>query len=130
MPRNGPTFWLWLSEVFNGRPNSRRKTADSLRVFALSCATPLSAIAFHISPSVESHAALCRDVSHTKDPLTLMATCDFLLGGELMLRWAIIFLIIAIVAAVFGFTGIAAGAAAIAKFLFGLFLLLCLIFFI
>ena len=47
-----------------------------------------------------------------------------------MLRWAVIFLIIAIVAALFGFTGIAAGAAAIAKFLFGLFLLLCLIFFI
>jgi len=32
-----------------------------------------------------------------------------------MLRWAVIFLIIAIVAALFGFTGIAAGAAAIAK---------------
>ncbi len=47
-----------------------------------------------------------------------------------MLRWAVIFLVIAIVAALFGFTGIAAGAAAIAKFLFGLFLLLCLIFFI
>jgi uncharacterized membrane protein YtjA (UPF0391 family) len=47
-----------------------------------------------------------------------------------MLRWAVIFLIIAIVAALFGFTGIAAGAVAIAKFLFGLFLLLCLIFFI
>jgi uncharacterized membrane protein YtjA (UPF0391 family) len=47
-----------------------------------------------------------------------------------MLRWAVIFLTIAIVAALFGFTGIAAGAAAIAKFLFGLFLLLCLIFFI
>ncbi len=47
-----------------------------------------------------------------------------------MLRWAVIFLIIAIIAALFGFTGIAAGAAAIAKFLFGLFLVLCLIFFI
>ena len=47
-----------------------------------------------------------------------------------MLRWAVIFLIIAIVAPLFGFTGIAAGAAAIAKFLFGLFLLLCLIFFV
>jgi len=47
-----------------------------------------------------------------------------------MLRWAVIFLIIAIVAAQFGFTGIAAGAAAIAKFLLGHFVLLCLIFFI
>jgi len=47
-----------------------------------------------------------------------------------MVRWAFIFLIIAIGAALFGFTGIAAGAAAVAKFLFGLFLLLCLTFFI
>ena len=28
-------------------------------------------------------------------------------GGEIMLRWALIFLIIALVAALFGFTGIA-----------------------
>ncbi len=35
-----------------------------------------------------------------------------------MLRWALIFLIIALVAALFGFTGIAAAAAGIAKFLF------------
>jgi uncharacterized membrane protein YtjA (UPF0391 family) len=32
-----------------------------------------------------------------------------------MLRWALIFLIIALVAALFGFTGIAAAAAGIAK---------------
>ena len=47
-----------------------------------------------------------------------------------MLRWAVIFLVIALVAALLGFTGIAAAAAGIAKFLFGLFLVLCLIFFI
>jgi uncharacterized membrane protein YtjA (UPF0391 family) len=47
-----------------------------------------------------------------------------------MLKWAIIFLVIAIVAAIFGFTGIAAAAAGIAKFLFFLFLALCVIFFI
>ena len=35
-----------------------------------------------------------------------------------MLRWALIFLIIALVAALFRFTGIAAAAAGIAKFLF------------
>lgn len=35
-----------------------------------------------------------------------------------MLRWAIVFFIIAVVAAVFGFGGIAAGAATIAKWLF------------
>src|ERR1044072_8993946 len=45
-----------------------------------------------------------------------------------MLSWALAFFIIAIIAAVFGFTGIAAGAAEIAKILFvvfvGLFLVL------
>jgi uncharacterized membrane protein YtjA (UPF0391 family) len=39
-----------------------------------------------------------------------------------MLRYAIIFLIIAIIAAVFGFGGIAAGATEIAKILFFIFL--------
>jgi uncharacterized membrane protein YtjA (UPF0391 family) len=47
-----------------------------------------------------------------------------------MLRWAFIFLIVALVAALFGFTGIASAAAGIAKFLFFLFLVVCLIFFI
>jgi uncharacterized membrane protein YtjA (UPF0391 family) len=35
-----------------------------------------------------------------------------------MLRWALIFFIVAIVAAIFGFGGIASGAATIAQFLF------------
>lgn len=35
-----------------------------------------------------------------------------------MLRWALIFFIFALIAAVFGFGGIAAGAASIAKILF------------
>jgi uncharacterized membrane protein YtjA (UPF0391 family) len=42
----------------------------------------------------------------------------------LMLRWALICLVIALVAAVLGFGGIAAGAASIAKFLFYIFLLI------
>ena len=41
-----------------------------------------------------------------------------------MLRWAAIFFVIAIVAAIFGFGGIAAGAADIAKVLFFIFVLL------
>jgi uncharacterized membrane protein YtjA (UPF0391 family) len=41
-----------------------------------------------------------------------------------MLRWAVIFLIIAIVAGLFGFTGIATASAGIAKILFGIFVLL------
>jgi uncharacterized membrane protein YtjA (UPF0391 family) len=41
-----------------------------------------------------------------------------------MLRWTLIFLIVSIIAAVFGFTEIAGGAASIAKVLFFLFLVL------
>ena len=47
-----------------------------------------------------------------------------------MIKWVIVCRVVALVAALFGFTGIAVAAAGIAKFLFGLFLLLCLIFFI
>jgi uncharacterized membrane protein YtjA (UPF0391 family) len=47
-----------------------------------------------------------------------------------MLKWAALFLVIALGAALFGFTGIASAAAGIAKFLFFLFLVICLIFFI
>jgi uncharacterized membrane protein YtjA (UPF0391 family) len=43
-----------------------------------------------------------------------------------MLKWAVIFLIIALVAAVFGFTDIAAASAGIAQILFGIFLVLFL----
>ena len=44
-----------------------------------------------------------------------------------MLRWTLIFLIIAIIAGAFGFFGIAAGAAEIAKILFFIFIVLFLI---
>jgi uncharacterized membrane protein YtjA (UPF0391 family) len=44
-----------------------------------------------------------------------------------MLRWAILFLIVAIIAAVFGFGGIAAAATDIARLLFVVFLVLFVI---
>ncbi len=44
-----------------------------------------------------------------------------------MLYWAAVFFIIAIVAALFGFGGIAAGAVSIAKILFFIFLILFII---
>jgi len=44
-----------------------------------------------------------------------------------MLRWTVIFLVIAIIAAVFGFGGIAVGAASIAKILFFIFIVLFLL---
>ncbi len=40
----------------------------------------------------------------------------------MLLKWALIFFVVALIAAAFGFTGIAAGAASIAKILFYLFL--------
>lgn len=46
------------------------------------------------------------------------------------LRWALAFFIIAIIAALFGFTGIAAGAADVAKILFFIFIGICLILFL
>jgi uncharacterized membrane protein YtjA (UPF0391 family) len=44
-----------------------------------------------------------------------------------MLRYAVIFFVIAIIAAVFGFGGIAAGATEIAKILFFIFLVLFIV---
>ena len=41
-----------------------------------------------------------------------------------MLRWALIFLVISLVAGALGFTGVARGAATLAKILFGIFLLI------
>lgn len=46
-----------------------------------------------------------------------------LAGGGAVLHYAAVFFIIALIAALFGFSGIAAGAAGIAKILFFLFLI-------
>jgi uncharacterized membrane protein YtjA (UPF0391 family) len=46
------------------------------------------------------------------------------LGEPPMLKWALIFLIIAIIAGIFGFSGVAQASATIAKVLFGIFLVL------
>ena len=43
-----------------------------------------------------------------------------------MLKWAFIFLIIAIIAGIFGFTGVERASATIAQWLFGIFLVLFL----
>ena len=53
-----------------------------------------------------------------------------LLNRLIMLRWTLIFLIIAIIAGALGFFGIAAGAASIAKLLFFIFIVLFLLSFI
>lgn len=46
-----------------------------------------------------------------------------------MLRWAFIMLIVALVAGLFGFTDLAQASAGVAKFLFGLFLVICVVLF-
>lgn len=43
-----------------------------------------------------------------------------------MLRWALIFFVVSLVAGALGFTGIAAGAGRIARLLFGLFLVIAI----
>jgi uncharacterized membrane protein YtjA (UPF0391 family) len=48
-------------------------------------------------------------------------------GGMSMLSWALAFLVIAVVAALFGFGGIATAAAGIAKLLFFLFLMIFIV---
>src|SRR3984957_18605015 len=48
---------------------------------------------------------------------------QFFKGTEVMLHYAVVFLVIALIAALFGFGGIAAGAAGIAKILFVVFLI-------
>jgi uncharacterized membrane protein YtjA (UPF0391 family) len=47
--------------------------------------------------------------------------------GDDMLRYALIFLVIAIIAGIFGFGGISVASAGIAKILFGIFIVLFLI---
>jgi uncharacterized membrane protein YtjA (UPF0391 family) len=45
-----------------------------------------------------------------------------------MLKWALIFFVISIIAGALGFTNVAAGTAGIARILFGLFLIVAIIF--
>jgi uncharacterized membrane protein YtjA (UPF0391 family) len=54
--------------------------------------------------------------------------CHFTrVGGSIMLRWVLIFLVVAIIAGILGFTGIAAAAADIARIVFMIFLVLFIV---
>ena len=48
----------------------------------------------------------------------------------MLLKWALVFMVVAIVAAIFGFTGISEGAVGIAKVLFVVFLVIFVILFV
>jgi uncharacterized membrane protein YtjA (UPF0391 family) len=66
----------------------------------------------------DGNAELIRAYCFTPITTTPAAT-----RGAIMLHYAVVFLVIALIAAVFGFGGIAAGAAGIAKILFIVFLI-------
>jgi uncharacterized membrane protein YtjA (UPF0391 family) len=51
-------------------------------------------------------------------------------GGLVMLQYALVFFIVALIAAIFGFGGIAAGAVEIAKILFVIFLVVAVVTFV
>ena len=60
-----------------------------------------------------------------------LATVPLIIGPDpakeaSMLKWALVFLIIAVVAGIFGFTDVEAASATIAQWLFGIFLVLFL----
>jgi len=52
------------------------------------------------------------------------------LKEKIMLRWALVFLIVGLIAGLFGFTGIAGASIGIAKFLFFLFIAMFVVFLI
>jgi uncharacterized membrane protein YtjA (UPF0391 family) len=72
-----------------------------------------------LDPRVCRREAWRRHLHANADPTTRPAP-----RRQCVLSWALMFLVLALVAAVFGFGGIAASAAGIAKFLFFLFLVL------
>src|SRR5258708_318252 len=72
---------------------------------------------------MHSLQALCCMHSSAEEKINI-----FLQGGSFMLRWALIFFVISLLAGLFGFTGIAAGSAAIAKVLFFVAISLFLVF--
>src|SRR5699024_12688701 len=61
------------------------------------------------------------------DDLNRALSQHLTLGSIVMLRWAVIFLVIAIIAAILGFGGLAGTAAGIAEILFYVFLILFVI---
>jgi len=64
--------------------------------------------------------------ARTAPAATLTGHC----GVIVMLYYAVIFFVIALIAAIFGFTGLAAGAASIAKLLFFVFLIFAAVTFV
>jgi uncharacterized membrane protein YtjA (UPF0391 family) len=82
-----------------------------------------------LAPSKRNHCATSRQKFGTTHANPDLQPNHPAKEVRLMLGWAVTFLIIALIAAVLGFGGIAAASAGIAKLLFVLFLVMCVIFF-
>ncbi len=76
---------------------------------------------------IVKHLALWRNPVNSHDVESVIAFSNGSLKEFLMLRMAIAFFVIALIAAVLGFTGIAVATAGIAKILFYIFLVLFLL---
>ncbi len=81
-------------------------------------ASQFNVLFFNRSPGATFDSGIC--VAH-------VALADLEKGGIIMLNWSITFLVIGLIAAVFGFTGIAGAATQIAWILFVVFLVLFLV---
>lgn len=65
-----------------------------------------------------------RPAMEPEPPPVINEDGNYALGLGAMLKWAFVFLIIAIIAGLFGFTDVQAASATIAQWLFGIFLVL------
>ena len=121
--------------AFNGRPRNERASTGSPATASCqpSCGSVVDAAPATLSDLARAAAPACSRGSRHGIPL---AGHRGPLAGHIdqtehsMLRWALIFAIVALIAGALGFTGIEAGAADIARLLFYVFVALVVIFLI
>ena len=82
---------------------------------------------FHLLPLPELKSGLTESAGSFRSMFPLNIDLRSISREGLMLYWALMFLVVALIAAIFGFTGIAVAAAGIAKLLFFIFLVLFVI---
>ena len=91
--------------------NSPGEISGPLYGFGMLCAPQCPQFSFHFSVGINEPGRVSSpDLSDSED--------------SIMLRWALIFFVVALLAAVLGFTGIAIAAAGVAKILFYIFVIL------
>ena len=103
---------------------------DAINIIALDCARG-AVLQVNADATDEGRTLLLLISSDSLTFVNVIAASQFAVCccmGIIMLKYAIIFALISLVAGALGFGGIAAGSAGIAKILFGLFLILAVIF--